>query len=1075
MKKFIKAFCFSVVALLTCFTITACGGKKNKTKENTTTENKTTENTTAGEKKTTPDVVTYSISRQGEIDGVTVKVKYVTTTNGVTKEKDVDFTKKYDKNTIIKVEVENNSTKRVKISALLGTTSAGSVFVNAKSNDVLDDITLTNNLIVKLDDATTNTTSSLSLTQDNSADTSTEFNTVHLYKTSDTSKTDLVNGANLVLDEELNVFVWNVASAVHLKVVNGSTTVVDKDYEKLTDEQANPITGEGHGANELYTFNVKGDVIVTMTVLTEPVSREVYIPNYNYVTFSFYYNVNGQIVDCDETANVPNGTTIYASATSVSDEEVIAYMATGKEFIEKIRISEGDVTPQTVNFSPITVYSDVKFDYEDYDTYTLEFSSEVDDAELEIYNVSGEESKLITTSGESYDILTEFEFKLTNDSGDKVIVNVYVGSDLYGSLVIEDEEYTFPEIVVMYDDIKVEIVEYEEFEVTIANITNTDITASFATVDLTKDTLIPTPITSGDVYPLNTPIVGMVTNGTIKEITLTVVDVVDDTNILLEETISGYDTYIFMEYPVFLSCDVIIKIVISDVDTTYAVTIKNDYDSDITINAYYNIGADDEAFDSDDDIIVGAAIIIDAFNYSTNEYYKILLLDGNEIIKTETIDASEESYDGYGRMLFTLTKNLTIMILLEDPTVKYSITIDNEFTDLAINLYYENEDGDDEFITDFTSTYQSGLFINISACNEYDNRNFEITVTINGSDDVITINSGTGIDTSAILTGDMTITVEEIEDLVKWSIDLYNDYDGDTDLELYIRYSTGGDVDLDEYVTDGSVIDIEIINGTEDDVFLVVYIGNEFHEKIKVVGKSTLPSGLYDIEVSEDIRIVVEEAVIYQVTYSISSDLDLNEIELIVFDASLGKTAVLEDGEYYDKYTPIGFYVESDCNVIVMITNGSYKFYDSLDPFCAIVYQDEPCTYNGTEILLNFGFSLNVVVESYVTIDYDIQDDIDVTFELGYTTLIDDDYLDITPTDNEVPYWSTIDGFIYNNEDYNIVVAIYIDDPYHEDEPYTILEIGANSYIYLSEELGCIFAPDAYSSVTFKVADALIA
>ena len=112
MKKFIKAFCIGVVALLTCFTITACGGKKNKTKENTTTENTTTE-----EKKTTPDVVTYSIVKQGEIDGVNVKVTYAYTNNGVTKNKDVDFTKKYDKNTKIKVEVENNSTKRVKISA----------------------------------------------------------------------------------------------------------------------------------------------------------------------------------------------------------------------------------------------------------------------------------------------------------------------------------------------------------------------------------------------------------------------------------------------------------------------------------------------------------------------------------------------------------------------------------------------------------------------------------------------------------------------------------------------------------------------------------------------------------------------------------------------------------------------------------------------------------------------------------------------------------------------------------------------------------------------------------------------
>ena len=1072
MKKFIKAFCIGVVALLTCFTITACGGKKNKTKENTTTENTTTE-----EKKTTADVVTYSIVKQGEIDGVNVKVTYAYTNNGVTKNKDVDFTKKYDKNTKIKVEVENNSTKRVKISALLGATSAGSVFINANSSDVLEEIILTNNLIIKLEDATTNITASLSLTQDNSADTSTETNIVHLFKTSDSSKTDLVNTSSLTLDEEVTVYVWNAASAVHLKVVNGSTTVVDKDYEKLTDQQADPLTGEGHGAKEKYTFNVKGDVIVTMTVLNEPVTREVYIPDYTYVTFSFYYNdKNGQRVDCNETANVPNGTTIYASATSVSDEEVMAYMTTGKDIIEKIKISEGDVTPQTVNFSPITVYSDIEFDYEDYDTYTLEFSSEVDGAEFEIYNVSGSEPELITTSGESYDILTEFEFKLTNDSGDKVIVNVYVGSDLYGSLVIEDEEYTFPEIVVMYDDIKVEIVEYEEFEVTIANITNTDITASFATVDLTKDTLIPTPITSGDVYPLNTPIVGMVTNGTIKEITLTIVDVDDDTIILLEETISGYDTYIFMEYPVFLSCDVIIKIVISDVDTTYKVTIQNDYDSDITINACYSIGDDDGVFDSEDDIIVGATITIDAFNNSTNEYYKILLLDGNEIIKTETIDAREGSYTGYGYMSFTLTKNLTIMILLEDPTVKYSITVDNEFTDLAINLYYENEDGDDEFITDFTSTYQSGLFINISACNEYDNRNFEITVTINGSDDVITINSGTGIDTSVILTGDMTITVEEIEDLLGWRIGLYNEYYDDTDLELYIRYSAGGDVDLGEYVTDGSVIDIEIINGTDDDVFLVVYIGNEFHEKIKVVGKSA-PSGLYDIEVSEDIRIVIEEAVTYQVTYSISSDLDLdlNEIELIVFDASMGTSFLLEDGEYYDKYTPIGFYLKSDCNVIVTITNGSYKFDGELDSFCAIVYQDESCTYNGTDILLNWGFDLCVVIESYVTIDYDIQDDIDATFELGYTTLFDDDYWDITPTDNEVPYWSTIDGFIFNNEDYDIFVAIYIDDPDHEEEPYKILEIGANSYIYLSEELGCIFAPDAYSSVTFIVADTLIA
>lgn len=1068
MKKFIKAFCIGVVALLTCFTITACGGKKNKTKENTTTENTTTE-----EKKTTPDVVTYSIVKQGEIDGVNVKVTYAYTNNGVTKNKDVDFTKKYDKNTKIKVEVENNSTKRVKISALLGATSAGSVFINANSSDVLEEIILTNNLLIKLEDATTNITASLSLTQDNSADTSTETNIVHLYKTSDSSKTDLVNTSSLTLDEEVTVYVWNAASAVHLKVVNGSTTVVDKDYEKLTDEQADPLTGEGHGANEKYTFNVKGDVIVTMTVLNEPVTREVYIPDYTYVTFSFYYNdKNGQRVDCDETANVPNGTTIYASATSISDGEVMAYMTTGKDIIGKIKISEGDITPQTVNFSPITVYSDIEFDYEYYDTYTLEFSSEVDDAEFEIYNVSGSEPELITTSGESYEILTEFEFKLTNDSGDKVIVNIYIGSDLYGSLIIEDEEYTFPEIVAMKDDIKLEIVEYEEFEITINSITNTDITASFAIIDSSKDTLTPTPIASGDIYPLNTPIVGMVRNGTTKQITLSIVDVNDDSNVLLEETIYGYSNFVFMEYPVFLSCDVIIEVVVSDVDTTYTVDIQNDYDSDIYFyTSYYTIGSDNIEFDSGDDIIVGSTITIEVSNTSENENYSIILLDGNEIIKKEIISAKDGDTPGFGIITFTLTTDLDVVILLEDPATKYSITIDNKFDNIGIDIYYENEDGDDVYITDFTSTYQSGLFINISAYNYYDDRDFNVIVTVNGKVETIDMNSNSGIDFIVILTGDVEITVEEIEDLVEWSIVLYNEYDGDTDLELYIRYSAGGDVDIEEYITDGSIIEIEINNNTSDNVFLVVYIGNEFYERIMV--ESDCMSGIHDIEVGEDIRIVVEEAVTYQVNYSISSDLGDNEVNLVVFDASIGETAVLENGSCYDKYTPIGFYVESNCDVIVMINNGSYKYYDSLDPFCAIVYQDESYTYNGTDILLNWGFDLCVVVESFVTVDYDIEDDTDVTLELGYTTLIDDHYWPLTPTDNEVPYWSTIDGFIYNNEkDCLIRVSIYLDD---STEPYTSIEIDEESYVYLSDALECIFAPDAASSVTFKVTKLLLA
>lgn len=125
MNKIIKRTSLFLLSLATVFTIVGCGKKdNNKTKTNPTT--------------TKVVKAEASVAINSNLEDVTVKA--YNASDG----KELDLTKKYATNTKIKVEVINKSDKNINLNTTLGQ----NVEIEAKTKQVLDEITLTNDLTI---------------------------------------------------------------------------------------------------------------------------------------------------------------------------------------------------------------------------------------------------------------------------------------------------------------------------------------------------------------------------------------------------------------------------------------------------------------------------------------------------------------------------------------------------------------------------------------------------------------------------------------------------------------------------------------------------------------------------------------------------------------------------------------------------------------------------------------------------------------------------------------------------------------------------------------------------------------
>ena len=462
MKKLFRTAFVFLLAFVSIFTIAACGSKKTDptTKDNTSSE----KDTTKGGDTPTPTGDNFTVTLEGEKTGVTVNTSYVDIVDGTPTPVTVEYGKAYPKDTVLYVQVINNTTDQIRISAFIGNSKLDSYLVEGLDIDDnpgyggLFNLPLKGDMKIKVEVANDAIADNLNLTVDESGDTTTEINTIHVYKPDTLDKNDLENGAQIEVGQKLKVIVWNVATDVHVTIYNDEDTVVDKVFAKLTDEQIGP-NGKGHGDEGIIEFTVNGTVTVYMEVYEESTDGvAIYYSNQTSDTIEVTITANDETISSGDI--VDENTNVTVAGNNTNDKKYIIYaLVDGDKIVDSLVINaNADFTFK------VPAEKETSFIIEDYEEYTVTFD-EVENFDIAIYNQMD-----IVESGSKVAKYTSLLPTAKNETeNDYVIVAYYGGNYVFSKVVKAGDDYIFTEDLNIDADLYVKVVEDKEFIVTINN------------------------------------------------------------------------------------------------------------------------------------------------------------------------------------------------------------------------------------------------------------------------------------------------------------------------------------------------------------------------------------------------------------------------------------------------------------------------------------------------------------------------------------------------------------------------------------------------------------------------------
>ena len=169
-----------------------------------------------------------------------------------------------------------------------------------------------------------------------SANTTEVVNGLHVYCPNTADKDDYPDGAEVELGTRITVFVYNMASPVHLTIVHNGQTIADKDYEILvSDDQVEKIS-----------FDLEGDLTVTTQALeisksAITITDKVGSPDVQLVVR--YVNDSNEPVDIESGDELEDGTLIYVQVINASANPVKVSAVSGGETVDSAEI---DAKPQ---------------------------------------------------------------------------------------------------------------------------------------------------------------------------------------------------------------------------------------------------------------------------------------------------------------------------------------------------------------------------------------------------------------------------------------------------------------------------------------------------------------------------------------------------------------------------------------------------------------------------------------------------------------------------------------------------------------------------------------------------------
>jgi len=465
MKKILKSAFVFMLAFVSIITIAACGSKKTSTtKRNTTKNNNTTTDKITTKGGDTPTGDNFTVTLEGEKEGVTVNTSYVDIVDGTPTPVIVEYGKAYPKDKVLYVQVINNTTDQIRISAFIGNSKLDSYLVEGLDIDDnpgyggLFDLPLKGDIKIKVEVANDAIADNLNLTVDESGDTTTEINTIHVYKPDTLDKNDLENGAQIEVGQELKVIVWNVATDVHVTIYNDEDTIVDKVFAKLTDEQIGP-DGRGHGDEGIFEFTVKGTVTVDMEVYKESTDGvAIYYSNQTSDTIAVTITANDETISSGDIVDKNSNVTVAGNNTN-DKKYIICALVDGDKIVDSLVINAND----DFTFA-VPAEKETSFIIEDYEEYTVTYD-EVEGFSIGIYDYD----TLVTSGSKVAKYTSLFPTAMNNSDKDYVIV-VYYGEEFVFSKVIKsNDHYAFEEDLYIQADLYVKVVEDKVFTVTFNN------------------------------------------------------------------------------------------------------------------------------------------------------------------------------------------------------------------------------------------------------------------------------------------------------------------------------------------------------------------------------------------------------------------------------------------------------------------------------------------------------------------------------------------------------------------------------------------------------------------------------
>ena len=295
----------------------------------------------------------YSITLDNKVStlDVTINVRKLDVVDGVPTPSDIDFSLKYEKGTTVFVQVLNNSTERLMVSAKNGDNTLDSSIIAAKAESATDStagglfgLELKADMTIVLDKAPE--TATITINEDESANTTQAINKVHAYDPEDEDLADYKSGSEVAIGKKMTIFEFNYASAVNLTVTQDDVEIINKNYAKITDYMS--------GHDEDFDITIEGNIVITVTNITEAPEG--------------FYTLN---VEGEELADLYIGDFDFYDG-DILEASTFNFTASAKDKNVKVTLTTGDTTltqvvsaKKSYTFKDVEVKADVNVKFEE--------------------------------------------------------------------------------------------------------------------------------------------------------------------------------------------------------------------------------------------------------------------------------------------------------------------------------------------------------------------------------------------------------------------------------------------------------------------------------------------------------------------------------------------------------------------------------------------------------------------------------------------------------------------------------------------------------------------------------------